>query len=128
MLPHLIERARRRELGDLEALVLQQLARGAFCEAAGDDQIWLQCQHILRLAGEQAEVRRLVLVPRTEGIARKWAETENLFGIGEGDEQLIRAQIDRGDARLPGRLQRIGDKQRDDGSHRGAKSLALGPI
>ncbi len=58
-----VERAGGIEFGDLQSLVLQEFAGRALGEAAGDNDIRPQRQHVLGLAGQQPERLRLVLVP-----------------------------------------------------------------
>ena len=112
LLLHVVQRARGVELDDAKTFLLEQFPRRALGKAAGDHDIRLQHQHILRLAGELRKPAGFRHVPRAGRIARIGTEPENLPGICQRHQQLIGAQIDRSKAR---QLCRIGGQPESDG-------------
>jgi hypothetical protein len=82
-----------------KAFRLQQLARRALVEQAGDDDVRFQQQHVLGAARQDRETARLVGGKGLPGLAGISAEAQNLLGIGEREQQLIAADVHRDDAR-----------------------------
>src|SRR5581483_10226049 len=95
-----VNRAHGIELLDAKALGLEQFAGRALGEATGNDNVWLEYENILGLAGQLWIAARLRRGPGSRGIARIRTQTDDLLGIGERQQELVGTDINRSNARL----------------------------
>ena len=97
------EVSRHREFGEMKALGLQQLPRRTLVEQARNDDVGIYEQHVLGAAGQNriaGDVTRRLGLP---AIAREPAQTQNLLGVSQRQQQLVGADIHRHHARQIGR-------------------------
>ena len=117
LLLHVVQRAGGIEFDNAQPFFFQQLPRRALGEAPGDDDVRPQNQYVLGLAGEFWELSGLCRIPGSRAIAGIGAETENLRRVRQRHQQLIGAEIDRGDPRqfggVRGALQADGGQDGD---------------
>src|SRR5580698_1952535 len=95
----LIEIARHGEFGKMKPLLFQQLPRRSLVVKARDDDVWMKLKNIFRAARQNPELLGTFNSKGFEAPTFVSAEAQNLFGVGERDQQLIRAQIHGRDMR-----------------------------
>ena len=90
--------ARRRDIDETIAEPFDQIARRKPGERPSDHEIRLDRDDRLAAIGIVPERRRAVGERRQPGVRRVGRQPRDLSGVGEGDEKLVRAQVDRDDA------------------------------
>jgi hypothetical protein len=96
---HFSQRPRHREFGEMQPLGFQQLPRRALVEQVREDDVGLEHQHIFRTARQTWIPADIAGHP---DIAGESGKPQYLFGVGQGQQQLIAADIHRHDARQIG--------------------------
>ena len=101
----IIDAVRRVDLDHPVAERLQHVAGGALGEAPRQHEVGRAADHGLGLGGIMTEPLCLLREEGQGRIGRIDREGRNLMGIGERDQQFVRAEIDRNDPlRLIGRM------------------------
>ena len=87
-----------REGLDADPLAHQEGTGSGARECAGEHQVGLQSEHLLGLAAHDRQHGGLTRDERQLGMASEAADGSDLTGVGQRNQELIRAQIDRDDA------------------------------
>ena len=118
-----VERAGRIVFDDPDSARPDEVARRAPGEATRENDVGPRGQHLLGRPGHRGQASRLRGDRRLRRIAGVARHTQDLPGICQRHEELVRAGVD-GDERWPGRRGRVGrpekaDRGRDQGRQRG---------
>ena len=99
LLLHVVQRARGIEFDDAQPFSFSSSRVARLVKRPATTTSGLKHQYVLGLAGEFRELCGLCRIPGSRAIAGIGAETENLRRIRQRHQQLIGAEIDRGDPR-----------------------------
>lgn len=126
-LAHFLHRGRDRHLDDADAARLQHVAGGGDAEGSDDHHVGVQGDHLLGGAAQGRQTGGLAGEERHAGATREGRQTDNALALDDAQQQLVGAEVQRGDAAgragLPRR--RDADSHHDPGRGRQQTSKHL---